>query len=560
MAKAKKKTAVRKPKKTVRLNAADKKAAAFAELKNEVMILRQISAITAKDFDLSKILEKFLEMIMKATDSDAGSMLLSDTRAGTLKFTVVKGSKSAQLKNYTLKIGEGIAGWCAQEGEAVLTPDVTKDKRFQPKISREIKYKTRNILCAPLKFEDETLGVVELINKKKGGNYDKDDMNVTLSFAPYISAIIKNAQLMLENRQKIHRLEHLAELTGYVNSTLHLDNILERILEISTDLLESEAASVLLLNSAGTELYFAAATGAKKEEIKNIRVPIGQGIAGWVAREGTFALVTDAQNDPRLFKKADNETAFKTKSIVAVPINTKAKLIGVLQVLNRKNDSPFNEEDAEILQTVSNQAATAIENAKLYEDLQAQFLNTVTALAAAVETKDTYTRGHSDRVAEYSVDIAGGLEMAAGDIEKLKLAALFHDIGKIGVDEAILRKPGRLTDEEFEEIKKHPVNAAIIMEKIPQLSELIPAVKHHHERFDGRGYPDGFEGKDIPYFSRIISIADTFDAMSSSRPYRDAIPVEVCVAEIERCSGTQFDPEIAVKAAQILRKKYCQQK
>ena len=98
------------------------------------------------------------------------------------------------------------------------------------------------------------------------------------------------------------------------------------------------------------------------------------------------------------------------------------------------------------------------------------------------------------------------------------------------------------------------------MEKIPQLSELIPAVKHHHERFDGRGYPDGFEGKDIPYFSRIISIADTFDAMSSSRPYRDAIPVEVCVAEIERCSGTQFDPEIAVKAAQILRKKYCQQK
>lgn len=552
MPKANKKAGKQAGKKTAAL----KKGPVFNELKNEVLILRQISAITAKDFDLNAILDKFLEMVMTATDSDAGSMLLADKHTGTLKFEVVKGSKSEKLKNYTMRIGEGIAGWCAEKGKPVLTPDVSKDKRFQPKISKELNYRTRNILCVPLKFEDETLGVVELINKKKGGNYGKEDMNVMLSFAPYISAIIKNAQLILENKQKIHRLEHLAEMTGYANSTLRLDEILERILEISTDLLDAEAASVLLLNAQGTELYFAAATGAKKEEIKNIKVPIGSGIAGWVAREGRPALVTDAQNDPRLFKKADKETAFKTKSIVAVPINTKARLIGVLQVLNKKKDLPFNEEDAGILQAVSNQAATAIENARLYEDLHELFLNTVTALVAAVETKDLYTKGHSDRVAGYSVDIACGLGMADSEIEQLKLAALFHDIGKIGVNESILRKPGRLTDEEFEEIKKHPVNAANIMEKIPQLNGLIPAVKYHHERYDGSGYPDGLKAAEIPYFSRIISIADTFDAMSSSRPYRQAIPVDVCASEILRCSGTQFDPGIVFKAVEVLRNKY----
>jgi HD-GYP domain-containing protein (c-di-GMP phosphodiesterase class II) len=528
--------------------------AKIAQLEKEMSILREVSEITNKDFDLNKLLERFLEIVMTAIGADAGSILLTDKLSDTLVFTVALGKKGHELKGVRLQMGEGIAGWVAQCGKPLITPDVQKDPRFSPKISKAINYATRNIVCAPLKFEDDILGVVELLNKHKGKAFDEKDLHILQSFVPYISVIIKNAQLFLENKKRIHRLEHLMELTEYVNSVLDLETLFEKILETSTDTLTAEAGSIMLVDEEKGDLTFAAATGTKAEKLKDIRVPIGEGIAGWVARENKPVLIADAQKDPRFFKKADQKTEFKTKSIIAVPLKTKDKLIGVMEVLNKKSNEPFNEEDVSMLEALSNQAAVAIENGRLYANLRELFINTVRSLATAIETKDVYTRGHSERVTMFAEMIADELGFSAEEIENLNLAGLLHDIGKIGVDDAILRKPAKLTPAEFEEIKKHPGFAANILEAIPQLKHIIPAIRHHHERYDGMGYPDGLKGENIPYFARIISVADTFDAMNSSRPYRQALSFDVCLDEVKRCAGTQFDPEIAAAAVKAFKK------
>jgi putative two-component system response regulator len=177
--------------------------------------------------------------------------------------------------------------------------------------------------------------------------------------------------------------------------------------------------------------------------------------------------------------------------------------------------------------------------------IRAAFFNAVTALAYALEAKDVYTSGHSQRVTEVSVAIAGEMGLAKKEIEKVRLAGLVHDIGKIGVREAVLNKPGSLSEEEYKHVRLHSETGERILIPIVDDEEILKAVRHHHERYDGWGYPDGLRGEQIPRLARIIAVADTFDAMTSERPYRKAMTEEEACAEIERCRGSQFDPEVA---------------
>lgn len=191
-----------------------------------------------------------------------------------------------------------------------------------------------------------------------------------------------------------------------------------------------------------------------------------------------------------------------------------------------------------------------------YEKLEASYLEIIQTLRYTVEAKDTYTRGHSDRVSEYSVLIGKYLNLSEADLKLLKLGGLFHDIGKIGVPDSILQKTAKLTDDEYSEIKNHPTIGAHILSNATMFKDILPIVKHHHERFDGRGYPSRLQGNDIPYLARIAAIADTFDAMTSKRAYRDSLPIDIVKEEFIKCSGTQFDPEIAETFLNILNNHY----
>ena len=179
------------------------------------------------------------------------------------------------------------------------------------------------------------------------------------------------------------------------------------------------------------------------------------------------------------------------------------------------------------------------------EELERAYLDTIGILRQTVEAKDPYTRGHSDRVSEYSVLIGKKLGLDEKTLHILKIGGLFHDIGKIGIPDSILLKESKLSDEEYSQIKNHPMIGVHMLGDAAIFTDILPIVKHHHERYDGRGYPSQLVGDDIPYVARIAAVADTFDAMTSKRSYRDSLPIDVVRAEIERCSGTQFDPKIA---------------
>jgi response regulator RpfG family c-di-GMP phosphodiesterase len=231
-------------------------------------------------------------------------------------------------------------------------------------------------------------------------------------------------------------------------------------------------------------------------------------------------------------------------SLVAVPLRVQMRMIGFIAVASFSKGKKFDEGQRKLLSIIASRAAAAIENARLYEDLQATFQQTIEGLAKAIDKMDRYTAGHSDRVALYATFLAVELGLPPRDVEIVRQSALMHDIGKIGCV-LNLNKPGKLTNDEYEVFKKHPVYGRDILDPIKFLHPLIPGVHLHHERWDGRGYPLRMKGNEIPIIARIIAVADTYDAMTSDRSYRRALPHEVAMAEIERCSSTQFDPEVA---------------
>lgn len=231
-------------------------------------------------------------------------------------------------------------------------------------------------------------------------------------------------------------------------------------------------------------------------------------------------------------------------SLMAVPLRMKQRLLGWIAIATFTRNQHFDGGHYKLLQLVGSRAAAAIENARLYEDLQATFQQTIEGLAKAIDRMDRYTAGHSDRVAMYAGFLAQCMELSAEMVTTVRHAALMHDIGKVGCVLS-LNKPGKLSTEEYEILKKHPGFGRDILDPIKFLQPLIPGVHSHHEMWNGKGYPSGLLGNGIPILARIISVADTYDAMTSNRAYRRALPHDVAIAEIERCVGTQFDPEIA---------------
>ncbi len=231
-------------------------------------------------------------------------------------------------------------------------------------------------------------------------------------------------------------------------------------------------------------------------------------------------------------------------SLIVVPLKVRDRLMGWIATLSLTASRRFDEGQRKLLSIIASRAAAAIENARLYEDLQATFQQTIQSLARTIDKMDHYTAGHSERVARYAVALARWLGLPESQIEIVRHSALMHDIGKIGCV-MNLNKAGKLTQDEYEIFKRHPSYGREILDPIRFLEPVVPGVYLHHERWDGRGYPLGLARDGIPLIARIISVADCYDAMTSDRAYRRALPHEVTVSEIERCSGTQFDPDVA---------------
>ena len=354
--------------------------------------------------------------------------------------------------------------------------------------------------------------------------------------------------------ERAEKLALLSQLSQILNSTLDPQEVRRRAMEAATRLMKAEVGSLLLVDEERQQLYFEVALGDREDDIKKITLNLGEGIAGWVAQKGKPLIVNAPEKDPRFFRGVDERTEFKTRNLICVPIRVKEKVIGVLEAINKQKEEDFNQEDLSLFISLADQVAIALDNARLYQELEGMFFQTAESLADAIEKRDPYTGGHTQRVTIYSLIIATYLRVNPLEKKWLKIASVLHDIGKIGIEDHILRKPDQLSPEEFDAIKRHSDIGAEILEHIQQLRGIVPGVKYHHEQIDGGGYPDGLKGDSIPLLAKIVAVADTYDAMTTDRPYRKALKKEEAFEELKKCSGTQFDSEVVGAFIQAYQK------
>jgi len=371
--------------------------------------------------------------------------------------------------------------------------------------------------------------------------------------------LIKNLRIERErNRSYIEDLDNLLSmLTRFqeIGMSFTKDNDLENfcnlIVEYSTDLLNTKMGSLMLLDKTYNRLEIVAARGISQDVITTTRMQIGEGIAGRVAQSGKPIYCEDIERDVRFMRHS--KVRYTTRSFISVPLKVKNNVIGVLNVNSKRKNNKFTQRDLKLLSILADQAAVAIENIQLYNDMKNMYLGTIQTLALAIEAKDPYTRGHTERVSKYAVRIARKLNLPQKLIRNIEFAALIHDIGKIGIKDSVLTKPGKLSADEYEAVKEHPRIGEQILAPVAFLTNVAPLVLYHHEHYDGRGYMEGLKGEEIPIGARILNVADSFEAMTSDRPYSKGKSLKEAIRELKAHSGTQFDPKVVEALLEVLK-------
>ena len=354
------------------------------------------------------------------------------------------------------------------------------------------------------------------------------------------------------------RLRELTELFRISESiaAIHDEStLLEFVLSAALDRVGAERGSLMLTTPDGKALRVAASVGLPDSAL-DATVKFGNSISGWVAEHGTPLCVEDIADNPDLLGWSQK---LRDDSFVSVPLerklppddgqdasDSKPRVLAVLNVNRKVTGESFSERDLKILSIVASHASVALENVRLLSDVKDAHLSTLKSMAAVLEAKDPYTHGHSERVRNYSVMAASKLGMSQGDIETLRLGDMLHDVGKIGVKDSILNKTDKLTKDEWEQIKKHPVIGYEVLRPVSFLTKAhLRIIRSHHERLDGSGYPDGLKNGELDDLIRIIAVADTYDAMSGDRAYRKGLSEEKILSELRRCSPEQLDARVA---------------
>jgi len=382
----------------------------------------------------------------------------------------------------------------------------------------------------------------------------------------YIQHIVKKAlqerQLLLENQyllaelnqkaiierlnselhEKIDELTKIQSINEALNVFVDNEKLFQQIIKIASRTTDAKRVALFILDTEKSQLFIRCGIGYNKEIIQRTRLFIGQGIVGQIAlHKKAFRLNSKSIHVDNLSFPFEEVVP---ESILSVPIFVGEDFFGVLYLADKNGEPEFTQNDEKIIVTLADKAGIRIENNALYEGVYLNLLDTLMSLVSTIEAKDFYTRQHSFRVTEYAIKIVKKLGVDDEQIEILRFGGFLHDIGKIGIQDSLLNKRGRLTNEEFEIIRQHPLVGVKIVEPLCLIDEEKNIIKYHHERWDGSGYPEGLRKDSIPFLARVLSVADSFDAMTSTRPYRKAMSQDMAAREIIDSSGSQFDPEI----------------
>jgi putative nucleotidyltransferase with HDIG domain len=480
-------------------------------LKRFIEIEKKISS----ERNINQLLPLIIAEISRFLNADRTTLFLLNWDNMVLWAKFAEGLKPGKI---SIQLKMGIVGVSVLTRQIVNVANAYEDPRFNAEIDEVTGFKTQSILAAPIIDKNgDVLGAVELLNKKTGIFTKKDE------------ARVRKRTLELRETDFLRN----PDPTGAKAFVFEL-----------REMTRCQRGSFFLINKQAGELYSIASEGL---EGKEIRLGINLGVAGVVAMTGQMLNIADVYADSRFDKTTDQKTGYRTRCILCVPVkNQNGEVIGVVEAINKKAGK-FTDTDAEHLIALSSGIAIALENAILFQEQDRQFKSILEVMAASIDAKDPLTAGHSKKVTQYAVGIAD--ELGFGEIEQdiLSVAALLHDYGKLGIDDYILKKQGRLTEEEYERIKQHVVITREILSKMHfsrQYRNVPLIAAYHHERLNGSGYLDGLGSEDIPFMTKIIAVADVFEALTSRRHYRDALPVENAFEILEQESGTLYDESV----------------
>ncbi|MRR12137.1 HD domain-containing protein, partial [bacterium] len=338
--------------------------------------------------------------------------------------------------------------------------------------------------------------------------------------------------------KKVLELATLYEMSRSLGSTLELETLLDSVLDSALRIFDVEIGYITMIDQDSGKLEVLAWKGTDLSRAADATVR--SSMSEWVIREGR-PLIFNPQTEQ---EGPQGDGMSGALAALCVPLTASEGTIGSITVGSRNPDQRFSSDDVRLLATIANHVTIAVGNIGLFSSVQEAYLATVRALAAAVDAKDPYTRGHSDGVAAYALRIGEAMRFSAEQMVALEMAAYLHDIGKIGISEDILLKPGKLSDAEMSQMRHHPLIGANILKPVAFPWPIAPIVRHHHEHFNGEGYPAGLKTEEIPILARVLTVADAFEAMVADRPYRRGRSQQEAILELRRCSGTQFDPRV----------------
>lgn len=510
-------------------------------------LISKINDISIKNSrSVGAVTIKVLKALLEDMRLDKNAIVLTlNSEISEIKALGFK-TKSKNFWNKSTKIA-------LDKKELVVYDELPEDSK-----EREVLRKAGVQVMMPVKSGGQMEGILMFGNKKSGDMYTAEDLKLIELITPQLALALENAKSFNDKEQRIAELKAINDMFQNIEHFVSLDTLLQEVVDEAIRVTGAEGGSLMLINKNGKKLSIKTARNLHPLISLETKIKVGEGIAGHVAKTQE-PLVLNGLRDPEFKESLKREDIV---SAISVPMKAGDELIGVLNVNRKKVRVEFTEENLNVMNAFASQAAEAIEKAGYYQKIERlsitndnQFKEFTKALAKTVDAKDPYTYGHSEAVTNYTLQIAEEMGFNEEKLRLLEIGGRLHDMGKIGVAEHILNKPGGLTDEEFKEIQRHPEIGARILQDTSSLKGIRDLILYHHERFDGKGYPTRLKGKDIPLGARIMAVADTFDAMTSHRAYRKALPRKVAVAEIKNCSGTQFDPEIVDVFLKVLEKK-----
>ena len=487
--------------------------------------------------------QKTLEAAARLQDCDFALMTKS-AEPGVQKITWGIGFPPG-LAGFEIRNGQGLIGAVMLSRQPLGVPDTidTFDLASPPDLAA---HGLHGALCVPMLQGDELWGTISVYSQEKR-DWTEDDVRVISTLGNQAVVALKNAELYDTSQKMVWELSNLHNGLKAITGTLDLDQVLELVLGWAAKASEAQIGCLAL--AEGKDLKLAGSYGTDHHTASRLALELGSEICRDVIARGRPFLDYEEQ-------AGKPDEPLNPHAVLCVPLTLREQPIGVLFLANYQRGRPFNEDHKRLVISLAAQAAIAIDNARLFRDREEVTLAALNALAAAVDARDPYTAGHSHRVAEYALAIAAELKYAVDDDgarRRLRQGCLLHDIGKIGVPDAVLSKPDRLTPQEFEVMKSHPVVGFDVLKGLKMLTDELVIVRSHHERYDGKGYPDGKGGDKLPLIAYIVAGADALDAMTSDRPYRRGMSIELALAEIQHGAGTHFHPAVAEAIASAYR-------